>query len=139
MSFTCVYQYLSHLAGITVKLQKRSLDIIDAHELIAEVTATYVGERNDVDISFNHMHLPAKCPNCYKSVSIAPEMPRVTGRQQHCMQSFIVFSGGLFQEDCGHPSPRSYNYINERSILCRSYCGIIPAVSCTICVLFKRS
>ena len=38
VSFTCLYQYLSHLAGITVKLQKRSLDIIDAHSLIAEVT-----------------------------------------------------------------------------------------------------
>ncbi|KAL5486890.1 hypothetical protein EMCRGX_G019427 [Ephydatia muelleri] len=43
VSFTCVY--LSHLAGITVKLQKRSLDIMDAHELIAEVTATYEGRQ----------------------------------------------------------------------------------------------
>ncbi|KAL5491305.1 hypothetical protein EMCRGX_G016568 [Ephydatia muelleri] len=81
VSFTCVYQYLSHLAGITVKLQKRSLDIIDAHELIAEVTATYVGERNDVDISFNHIY--QQSVRIAENVSIAPEMPRVTGRQQH--------------------------------------------------------
>ena len=29
-----VYQYLSHLAGTTVKLQKHMLDIIEAHEEI---------------------------------------------------------------------------------------------------------
>ena len=50
VSFTCMYQYLSHLTGITVKLQKRSLDTTDAHELIAEVTATYEGKRKDVNI-----------------------------------------------------------------------------------------
>ena len=34
--FLTTYQYLSHLAGITVKLQKRTLDIIEAHEEIRD-------------------------------------------------------------------------------------------------------
>ena len=32
--FLTIYQYLSHLSGITVKLQKRALDIIEAYEMI---------------------------------------------------------------------------------------------------------
>ena len=35
--FLTVYQYLSHLAGITVKLQRRTLDIIEAYEEISEI------------------------------------------------------------------------------------------------------
>ena len=38
VTFMAVYQYLSHLSGITVKLQKTSLDIIKAHELVNEST-----------------------------------------------------------------------------------------------------
>ena len=39
VTFIAVYQYLSHLSGTTVKLQKTSLDIIKAHELVNEVNA----------------------------------------------------------------------------------------------------
>ena len=34
--FLTIYQYLSHLAGITVKLQKPALDIVEAYEQINE-------------------------------------------------------------------------------------------------------
>ena len=43
VTFMAVYQYLSHLSGITVKLQKTSLDIIKAHELVNEVNALQGG------------------------------------------------------------------------------------------------
>ena len=52
-TFMAVYQYLSHLSGITVKLQKTSLDIIKAHELVNEVNAVYKEERRDVDAGFS--------------------------------------------------------------------------------------
>ncbi len=32
--FLTMYQFLSHLAGITVKLQKTALHIVEAHEMI---------------------------------------------------------------------------------------------------------
>ena len=47
--FLTVYQYLSHMAGITVKLQKSSLDIIDAHNFIEEVKHAYQHERENID------------------------------------------------------------------------------------------
>ena len=80
------------------------LDIMDAHELIAEVTATYEGERKNVDISSSTS--TSKVSELLRvSALLTPEMPRVTGRQQHRNNPSIIVSGGLFQEDCGHPSP----------------------------------
>ena len=52
VTFMTVYQYLSHLAGITVKLQKTTLDIVAAHEMVAEVADTYKEERRDIDEGF---------------------------------------------------------------------------------------
>ena len=43
--FLTIYQYLSHLAGITVKLQKRALDIVEAYEQIKEVSKMFRDER----------------------------------------------------------------------------------------------
>ena len=48
-----VYQYLSHLAGITVKLQKTTLDIVAAHEMVAEVAETYKEECKNIDRGFD--------------------------------------------------------------------------------------
>ena len=58
--FLTVYQYLSHLAGITMKLQRKALDIIEAHKMISEVTTTYKETRNSIDASFSHVLHRAK-------------------------------------------------------------------------------
>jgi len=42
--FLTAYQYLSHLALITVKLQNRALDIIEAYEEIKEIMRIYRNE-----------------------------------------------------------------------------------------------
>ena len=39
--FHTIYQYLSHLAAITVKLQKRAVDIVEAPKQIAEVSQMF--------------------------------------------------------------------------------------------------
>ena len=36
-----MYQYLAHLAGITVKLQRATVDIVEAHDMITEVGSFY--------------------------------------------------------------------------------------------------
>ena len=56
VTFISVYQYLSHLSGITVKLQKATLDNVAAHEMVAEVTATYKEEQSDVDKGFEKIY-----------------------------------------------------------------------------------
>ena len=46
--FVPVYQYLSHVLGITVKLQRSCLEIIDANQQIQEVKDIYQYERENV-------------------------------------------------------------------------------------------
>lgn len=50
--FLPIYQYLSHLAGITVKLQKRAFDIVKAYKQVKEVSKMFKDEQknNDFDI-----------------------------------------------------------------------------------------
>jgi len=50
--FLTVYQYLSHLVGITVKLQKQALDILEACNEIVEISRVYKTERKNIDSGF---------------------------------------------------------------------------------------
>ena len=79
ISFMSVYQYLSHLAGITVKLQKRCLDIMEAHSLISEVIAVYESERKDIDTNFKQIYQQSVL--MAEGVGTVPGMPRITRRQ----------------------------------------------------------
>eukprot|EP00731_Ephydatia_muelleri_P011301 Em0006g195a len=77
VSFTCMYQYLSE---INVKLQKRFLDIMDAHELIAE--------------ALQHMKVRGRM---WTSVSITStskvsELLKVSALLQKCPESQVVNS-----------------------------------------------
>ena len=77
--FLIVYQYLSHVAGITTKLQRKSLDIIEAHEMISEVAKVYQTTRTDVDTSkiFGQAEMMAK------KIGSPVSMPRIASRQAH--------------------------------------------------------
>ena len=79
--FLTVYQYLSHLNGITVKLQRAACDIMEAHQLIASVTTTYKEERKNVDSGFSDIY--AQSEWMANAVGTSVGMPRITGRQQH--------------------------------------------------------
>lgn len=134
VSFTCAYQYLSLLARITVKLQKRSLDIIDAHELIAEVTATYEGERNDVDISFRHIY--QQSVRMAESVSTTPEMPRITGRQQHHSNPSSFSVEDYFKKTVAiplldHIITSMRDRFSTAAIVASSLLGVVPSVCCS--------
>ena len=50
--FLPIYQYLSHLAGITVKLQKCTLDIVKAYKQIKEVSKMFKDEQKNNDSNF---------------------------------------------------------------------------------------
>ena len=45
--FLIVYQYLSHLSRITVKLQSSSLDIVEAYTMIEDIRRVYKHEREN--------------------------------------------------------------------------------------------
>ena len=51
-----MYQYLAHLAGITVKLQRATVDIVEAHEMITEVGSFYQKEREDCGTNVSRIY-----------------------------------------------------------------------------------
>ena len=50
--FMTLYQYLAHLAGITVKLQRAIVDTLEAHAMITEVRSFCRKEREDCGTNF---------------------------------------------------------------------------------------
>ena len=72
--FMTMYQYLAHLAGITVKLQRATVDIVEAHDMITEAGSFYRKEREDcgrnVSLIYNQSVSMAE------KVGTAAEMPR---------------------------------------------------------------
>ena len=79
--FMTMYQYLSHLVGITVKLQKKALDIVEAHEMISEISKVYQDEQKMVDSSFAPIY--TQSVRMAEKVGTVPGMPSITSRQQH--------------------------------------------------------
>ena len=79
--FLTIYQYLSHLAGITVKLQKRALDIVEAHEQIEEVSQMFKDERQNIESGFSKIYDHAI--RIAEKIGTPAEMPRIASRQRH--------------------------------------------------------
>ena len=76
-----MYQYLSHLSGITVKQQKKTIDIVEAHDLVSEAANTYRVERSNVDTNFSLIYTQGV--TMAEKVGTVAAMPRITARQQH--------------------------------------------------------
>ena len=72
---------MSHLAGITVKLQRKTLDIMQAHQMVSEVTDTYRDERQVVHRGFDSIYQASV--RLAEKVGTAITMSRITDRQQH--------------------------------------------------------
>ena len=62
MVFMSMYQYMSHLTSIAVKLQEAAIDFVKAHQMESEMTSTYKEERQSVDTC---RLTPCFCPKCY--------------------------------------------------------------------------
>ena len=58
--FLAAYQCLSHLAGITVKLQSSTTDVVEANKKINEVKQFYKEIRATVDTEFYKVYTQAK-------------------------------------------------------------------------------
>ena len=78
--FLIIYQYLSHLAGITVKLQSTTMDI-EAYQQIEEVKRFYRGLRKDIQTDFNQVYKQSE--RMAAAVDIEPAKPRTCARQKN--------------------------------------------------------
>ena len=76
-----IYQYLSHLSGITIKLQCRAIDVYEAFEMIEDIRKVYKNERDNVDGGFQIIYDQAV--RMADKVGCIVSAPRTVGRQQH--------------------------------------------------------
>ncbi|XP_072174513.1 52 kDa repressor of the inhibitor of the protein kinase-like [Diadema setosum] len=81
VTFLVVYKMLSHLSGITVKLQGKSRDILQAFSDVEEIKHVYSELRANVDQEFQQIYDHAK--RMASAVEVEPSRPRITGRQTH--------------------------------------------------------
>lgn len=81
LSFVTVYVMLSHLDGISKKLQSSSQDIFQAYEMVTEVTQVYRKLRHDVVVHFGRCY--AQAVRMAEKIGTTPDMPRIAKRQIH--------------------------------------------------------
>lgn len=80
ITFACVHITLSHLTGLTVKLQKMTNDIFKAFTMVSDIKMTYQDLRANIDEQFNDVYNTAV--DMAASVAVAPNHLREAARQQ---------------------------------------------------------
>ena len=81
IAFLTVYQYLSHLSGITVKLQSRTLDIIEAYQHVDDIKQFYKELRKNSEVDFHKVYQQAE--RMATAVNVDPSKPRSCARQRN--------------------------------------------------------
>ena len=78
VTFLTVYQYLSHVAGITVKLQSTSIDIMQAFNMVEEVKDVYKNLRETIATDFAKIYNQAV--KMAATIDVEPAKPRTASR-----------------------------------------------------------
>ena len=131
--FMSLYQYLSHLSGITVKLQRKALDILQAHEMISEIISVYKTER--LNVSSNFQAIFTQSMRMAEEVGIQPEMPRVAKRQEHRSNPEFSSVKDYYQKVIAiplldHILVSLEDRFSAGAIIASSLLGIVPSVCC---------
>ena len=74
-------EVLGYTKALSVKLQRRYVDVVRAHEQIKLVKSTLTNARDNID-GF-HSRVYAKALQVASKVQVEESIPRTTGRQQH--------------------------------------------------------
>ena len=81
VTYTIAHSLLSHMTGLTIKLQKKTNDIYKAFAMVSEVKTTYRNIRTNFRAHFDAIYdLDVEMA---ENVGIVPTAPRTTGRQLH--------------------------------------------------------
>ena len=131
--FVTIYQYLSHLSGITVKLQKRALDIVEAYEMINEVATLYKKERKNVESGFDQIY--AQRVRMAEKIGAVVKMPRIALRQQHYSNAgasspYQYFLRNITIPFLDHVITSIKEQFSASAIIATSLLGLVPSVLC---------
>ena len=86
ITFLTVYRMLSHLEGITVKLQSKAIDILEANEMviniqIVDIKSLYKEYRRNITDEYHIIYQHAI--RMAEAVDIQLSQPRAAGKQKH--------------------------------------------------------
>ncbi|XP_068742165.1 52 kDa repressor of the inhibitor of the protein kinase-like [Montipora capricornis] len=120
VSFLVLYEFLSHLSGVTVKLQGQSIDIIKAYQEIADVKRSYNEIASKMDEIFAHV---------YKHAG------RVAGRQIHRCNAPADNPEQYYQRNVAvllinHIRAEQDEQFSGLSVLSSSLLCLVPSVLC---------
>ena len=129
--FMTMYQYLSHLSGITVKLQKGALDIVEANEMISEIATIHKDKRKSVDSSFGRIF--AQSTTMAEKVGAIVSMPRIASRQGHRSNIEASSPCEYFQRNVtipilDHIIMSIDQQFSPSAIIATSLLGLVPSV-----------
>ncbi|XP_022810041.1 zinc finger MYM-type protein 1-like [Stylophora pistillata] len=132
--FMTMYLYLAHLAGITVKHQRATVDIVEAHHRITEVGSFYRKEKEDCGTNFSHIY--NQSVSMAEKVGTAAEMPRLTSRQQHRPNAEAQTPREYFQRNVAILLPDHIIMCIEEQFspsakVATSLRGLVPSVLCS--------
>ena len=132
--FLTIYQYLSHLAGITVKLQRRTLDIVEAYEQIEEISKIFRDERLNIDSGFSKIYDHAI--RIAEKIGTKAEMLRIASRQRHRSNSEATNPLEYFKRNVAIPFlDHVITFIDQQfsrsSITSSLLLGLVPSILCS--------
>ena len=132
--FLTVYQFLSHLAGITVKLQKTALDIVEPHERITDISKMYKCKWEDIDSSFITVY--RQSVRMAEKVGTTAAMPRITSRQRYCSNAEASSPCEYFRKNVAIPFLDHIimcidQQFSPSAIVATSLLGLVPSILCT--------
>ncbi|XP_071481265.1 52 kDa repressor of the inhibitor of the protein kinase-like [Diadema antillarum] len=133
VTFNVVYTFLSHLAGLTVKLQGRTMDIIKANVEVSEVRSTYAALTQSMDEEFAHTY--GQATKMAADVNVEPSMPRTVGRQSMRSNAPASSPEEHFRRNVAVPFLAHINnelesQFSPLSVVSSRILGLIPSVLC---------
>ena len=132
--FVTIYQYLSHLSGITVKLQSKAVDIVKAHNMISEIVRTYNSKRANIESSFSQIYKVSS--DMAKNVGSTITMPCIAARQQNRSNIPAASVQEYFQRNIAIPFLDhiiiSINrQFSKLAVTAISLLGLVPSIICS--------
>ena len=132
--FLIIYQYLSHLAGITVKLQSSTLDILEAYKQIEDVKRFYKQIRKEIQADFHKVYQQAE--RMAAAVNIEPSKPRTCVCQRNRPNAEAETVEGWYKVNVTIPFldhviaelDSQFSAVAQRS---SQLLGLVPSIMCS--------
>ena len=133
VTFLTVYQTLSHLAGMTVKLQSTTLDIVRAYQMVEDIKAVYSSLRENIAVHFTKIYDQAV--RMAAAVDVEPAKPRghCAVRQTHRSNAPAETAEEYYLRNMAiplvdHVVTELDSQFSRLSVVSSSLLGLVPSV-----------